>query len=156
MKIFNILLALTIWFQSSQSFAHGQNIIQESFNRAQYEIETTPNLNHIEIKAMAIETLQQLKSLGVEDSQIINYLKNSIKDNQRKKDFDQLLGALKKQNASTDVMFYQLNNFFIDTYNQGASFMSQGPAPKQLLYILLVFTTMIAVMMVACPDCATY
>lgn len=124
MKTINVTIALLMFLQATLAFATPakSEAIGYSLDKFQYEAEVGTFKSESEIKEAAANLVADLKAEGVSESEIMDHVRNNLLTADQKADFDLMMTALKRQNASSEEYVAQVSNYFQNTQVEGSSY----------------------------------
>lgn len=139
MKFLSTLIALVLFFQTSQSYAQGvaAKDISYSFNKLRYLVESGRIVNSDQLQHEADMMVSDLMAAGVSAAQIMEQIKLNIPDAQKRADFEALMKSMNTQQLSEHEMLSKISQFFNAQGAQGASFIGFGPEFAVLGLVLL-------------------
>jgi len=123
-------------------------MIAKTFNEFRYKmtVEVDPNDVNFQQKAVADfkQKLTVLQSQGVAPTEIMDYVRTSMLDEQTRADFDRLIVSMNSNNVSGEEAGNLAMNFMASRYQAGANYSGGQSSSKWILIVVGVVAVGVA------------
>jgi len=134
-KILSLLIVCTMLTNSAfaamgDTSADHKQMITKAFDSFRYAMTVDPRATDADYQGVAIGNFKQrmadLQASGVTAAELMDYMRNSILDNQTRAEFDRMLASMDLDRMSSDEAGKLAMQFMAKKYQEGANYSGGG------------------------------